>query len=458
MRVVQTSQVLAESKFNKFHRLVFLWCFFAIAFDGFDIALYGIGLPLMMEDYGLTVVEAGVIGSYTVIGMMVGTFLLGSLSDLVGRKKILAICMTIFSVFSLLAGLAPNSTVFTIMRIIAALGMGGLMPAVIAVMTEYSPKKNRALTVATMYCGYSIGSIIASLIGMYLMESLGWRFLYWLGVIPIIAIPFFLKQFPESLSYHIVRNQGDKIASILNKVDPKGNYQATDDFEYNSVKEQAKGFPAKKLFLDNRAVSTIAFWVTVFCCLLMIYSLNTWLPKIMQSSGYGITSSLSFSLILGVGQIGGSLLGGYLVERLGHRKVLVTMFLIGSFCFVSLSLTSNLLLLYVLIAIGGACTVGTQNLVNPYISEFYPREIRTTGLSMTVGIGRVGAILAPILIGMLLASNLDPKNAFMAFAIPSLIGGISLLLVQERFGSFDKVRNKPITYAPIENEGIGVSK
>ncbi len=442
MRVVQSSQVIAESKFNKFHLLVFLWCFYAIAFDGYDIALYGIGLPMMVEDFQLTLVEAGAIGSYTLIGMMIGSFLLGSLADVIGRKRILAICMGLFSVFSLLAGLAPTALTFTIFRFIAALGMGGLMPAVIAVMTEYSPKKNRALIVAAMYTGYSIGAILASLTGMYLMETLGWRFLYWIGIIPLFTLPFFLKFFPESLSFHILRNQGEKIAAILNKVDPKGNYQATDDFEYATVKGRTKGIPAKKLFTDNRAVSTLAFWAVVFSCLLMIYGLNTWLPKIMQDSGYGISSSLSFSLVLGIGQIGGSLLGGYLVERLGHRKVLMFMFLIGALCFLSLSVTTHALLLYLLIAIGGACTGGTQNLVNPYISEFYPKEIRTTGLSVTVGIGRIGAIMAPLIIGLLLATNLAPQQTFMAFAIPSLVGGLALLLVQEQHGSFDRVASQ----------------
>ncbi|MFB5676584.1 MFS transporter [Paenibacillus terreus] len=439
MRTVQASRVIAESKFNKFHLLVFLWCFYAIAFDGFDIALYGIGLPMMMDEYKLTLVEAGAIGSYSLIGMMIGSFLLGSLSDLIGRKKVLVICMLLFSVFSLLAGLAPNPLIFTIMRFIAALGMGGLMPAVIAMMTEYSPKKNRALIVAMMYCGYSIGGILASLTGMYLMESLGWRFLYWLGIIPLITLPFFIRQFPESLSFHILRNQGEHIARILNKINPQGNYAATDDFEYVSVQERAKGFPAKKLFSDRRGVSTFAFWITVFSCLLMIYGLNTWLPKIMQGSGYGITSSLSFSLVLGIGQIGGSLLGGYLVDRLGHRNVLLIMFFIGAICFVSLSVTSNLLLLYLLIAIGGACTGGTQNLVNPYVSEFYPQEVRTTGLSVTVGIGRIGAILAPLIIGLLLATHLAPQQAFMAFALPSILGAIALLLVQEKYGAFERL-------------------
>jgi MFS transporter, AAHS family, benzoate transport protein len=439
-RTIQTSQVLANSKFNKFHLLVFLWCFYAITYDGFDVSLYGIGLPLMMEDYNITVVEAGAISSYSVIGTMVGTFLFGSLSDIIGKKKAIAICLFLFSVFTFLSGFAPNADIFLFMRIIAALGLGGIMPILVAVMTEFSPKKIRALTVAIMYCGYSIGAILASLMGMYLMESLGWRFLYWLSIIPFLTLPFFLKQFPESVSYYLLRNQGDKIASILNKVDPDGNYQATDNFEYKAFKESSKEFPIKKVFSHKRILSTLAFWVAVGCSMLVITGLTTWLPKIMLESGHGIASSLSFNLVLSVGQITGSIFGGILVGRMGHRRVLISMFFIGALSFVFLSLTSNTLLLYLLIALAGACTVGTQNLVNPYISEYYPREIRATGLSIAVGVGRIGGILAPVAIALLLTTNLNPQQAFIAFAIPSLLGAIAFVIVQEKYASFDYLR------------------
>src|SRR6478735_2375825 len=102
MQTIQTSQVLANSKFNKFHLLVFLWCFFTITFDGYDVALYGIVLPFMMEDFNKSVVEAGAISSYSVIGTMIGTFLFGSLSDFIGRKKTIAICLVLFSGFTFL--------------------------------------------------------------------------------------------------------------------------------------------------------------------------------------------------------------------------------------------------------------------------------------------------------------------------------------------------------------------
>ncbi|GIO21487.1 MFS transporter [Oceanobacillus sp. J11TS1] len=439
MRTVQTTQVLGNSKFNKFHLLIFLWCFFAIAFDGFDVAIYGIGLPLMMEDFGISRVEAGAISSYTLVSTMVGTFLLGSISDLIGRKKAIAICLALFSIFTFLAGFTQNATLFMVMRVIAALGLGGIMPILVAMMGEYSPVKKRALTIATMYCGYSIGAIIASLIGMFLMEMLGWRLLYWISIIPLLALPWFLKQFPESVSYYLLRKKGDKIAEILNKVDPDGNYQGTDNFEYDTFTEGTKESPIKKVFSNKRTSSTLAFWIAVTCSMLVISGLTTWLPQIMVDSGHGLTSSLSFNLMLAVGQISGSIFGGILVGRLGHRFVLIAMFFTGALCFVLLSVTTNSLLLYFIITLTGACTVGTQNLVNPYISEFYPREIRTTGLSIAVGVGRIGGIMAPVAIALLLTSNLDPQHAFMAFAIPSLLGAISFITVREKHASFDQV-------------------
>lgn len=439
MRTIHATQIVANSKFNKFQLLVFLWCFYAIAFDGFDSALYGIGLPLMMEDFQISHVEAGAISSYSVISTIIGTFLFGALSDLIGRKKVIAICVLLFSVFTFLSGFAPSVLIFTILRFIAALGLGGVMPALIAAMVEYSPKKNRALTVAAMYCGFSIGAIVASLIGIYFMENLGWRFLYWIAILPFLTLPFFLKKFPESLGFYIARKRNDKIAQILNQVDPKGNYQATDKFEAGTIKMQKKELPIKQVFSNKRLISTLAFWLAMTCSLLVISGLGTWLPKIMNESGYGISSSLSFNLVLSFGQITGSIVGGVLVERIGHRRVLISMFLVAALSFLLLSSTSNTLLLYVLVMLTGACTIGTQNLMNPYVSEFYPREVRTTGLSIAIGVGRFGGILAPVMIALLLATNLPPQQAFMAFAIPSLLGALAFFTVQEKYGSFDRV-------------------
>lgn len=140
-RTVHPGEVMAASKFNKVHLTVFLWCFFAIAFDGYDIAMYGVSLPWLMEEWSLTAIQAGAIGSYTLVGMMLGALLFSPIADKFGRKKVLGLCIFLFSLFTAASGLIDSPLLFTIMRFIAALGMGGLMPNAISLMTEYSPKK-----------------------------------------------------------------------------------------------------------------------------------------------------------------------------------------------------------------------------------------------------------------------------------------------------------------------------
>ncbi|MDM5200203.1 MFS transporter [Fictibacillus enclensis] len=443
MRKIVALDVVAASKFNRFHLLVFIWCFYAIAFDGYDIAMYGVGLPWMMKEWGLSPIQAGAVGSYSLFGMLLGALVLGPVADKYGRKNVIVLCMLLFSVFTLGAGMAPNLMVFGVMRFIAAIGMGGLMPNVISLMTEYSPKKRRAIIVASMYIGYSLGGILASLTGMYLISDANWRILYYIGIIPLLTLPFFIKQFPESLSYYLARNRIGDVVRILNQVDPAGEYKESDDYMQKDTQEGIKGSPVRKLFNQNRAFSTAAIWTAVFCTLMMAYGLNTWLPKMMQEFGFSISSSMSFNLILCLGQIAGSIGGGYFAGKIGHRNVLVSLFVLGAVTFIALSMASNVTFVYFLVFLGGACTVGAMNLGNPYITEYYPREIRATGIGYAQAAGRVGSILAPTLIALIMAAGAGSKMVFGLFAIPSLIAAVGYLLVREKYGSFDKAEVEP---------------
>ena len=438
MRKIDAGAVMSGSQFNRFHMMVFLWCFFAIGFDGYEIAMFGVSLPKLMSEWDLSSIVAGSIGSYGLIGMMIGALIFSPLADKIGRKKVLVICMFIFSAFTFVSGFLHTPLLFTCCRFIASLGMGGLMPNVISLMTEFSPKKKRAIIVAAMYCGYSFGGIAASLVGIYLMPKYDWRILYWLGGIPLIALPFFLKQFPESLNFYIAKKRTMKVAEILNRVDPDGNYQENEDYQVELTQSKIKGFPVRKLFEQKRTLSTISFWLAVFSCLLMVYGLNTWLPKIMQNIGFAAGSSLTFNVALYAGQIGGSLIGGYFADKIGHKRVLSSLYFLGIVCFLFLGNVSNVFWLYVFVTLGGACTVGVQNIANPYVSEYYPREIRATGIGWSLGIGRIGAILAPSLIGLLLSFQIEPQKAFMVFAVPSFVGALAIIMIQEKYSSFDQ--------------------
>ncbi|WP_232698294.1 MFS transporter [Brevibacillus daliensis] len=444
MKTVRVAEVMGNSKFSGFHMTIFFWCAFSIICDGYDLNMYGVVLPTLMAEWSLTSVEAGAMGSYALFGMMVGAFLFAPLADMIGRKKVLILCLTLFSAVTFLIAFSPNPTVFSVLRFIAGLGLGGLMPNVIAMMTEYSPKSKRNILVATMYSGYAIGGIIASLIGIYLIPTMGWNLLFILGGLPLLAIPIMIKKMPESLNYYVQKEDFKTLAAIMNKVDPTGNYHETDRYVLDSETEQqsketATKIPVQRLFEDKRARSTFMFWVSCFSCLIMVYGLNTWLPKLMMQAGYPLGSSLTFMLVLNFGSIVGSVVGGWLADRIGAKKVLLMFYALGALCFILLGFKADTLILYFLIAIGGACSIGTQNLANPYIAEYYPKNMRATGIGWSLGIGRIGGILGPTLVGYLVAMNLPFQMNFLAFAIPCLFGALAIFLVQEKYSSYDRL-------------------
>jgi AAHS family benzoate transporter-like MFS transporter len=453
MRSINPSEVMIHSKFGRFHLMVLFWCAFCIIFDGYDLTMYGVVLPVLMNEWNLTPIQAGAIGSYALFGMMFGAFIFSPLADKIGRKKVLVICIAIFSLMTILTVFSKGPIEFGILRFIAGLGLGGCLPNVISLMTEYSPKPIRALLVAIMYCGYSVGGIMVTFFGMYIMPEFGWRPLFWIGGIPLLFLPFFIKYFPESIGFYVLRKQKTKLCTILNKVDPGGKYGIEDEFRLEEEKSGDKRSPVKKLFEDKRALSTVMFWISCFCCLLLVYGLNTWLPKLMLTAGYGLGSSLSFMLTLNIGAILGSVIGGWMADKVGSKKVLIVFYLIGALCFVCLGFNTNVIFLYFLIGIGGACSIGTQNIANPYITEYYPKEIRATGIGWALGAGRIGGILGPTLGGVLLSLNLPIKVNFLVFAIPCILGAIAIFILQDKFGSFDQKEMSQDVNLTMEHKG-----
>ena len=330
-RSVHPAEVMAASKFNKVHLTVFLWCFFAIAFDGYDIAMYGVSLPWLMEEWSLTAIQAGAIGSYTLIGMMLGALVFADRRSIRPQKGVGLLYLSVQPVYC--SSRSDRFSAFVYDHAVSRCAWNGRVDAEChSLMTEYSPKKNRAVIVAAMYCGYSAGGVLASLVGMFAVPVTSWRVLYLIGAVPLFVLPFFFSRFPESLSFYVLKKKTKALAEILNQVHPAGRYREDDNYQISVIAKEKKGFPVKKLFGQKRAASTFAFWLSVFSCLLMVYGLNTWLPKMMQASGYGLSSSLSFNLAC-CGQAAGAVFGGYLADKAGHKKVLAAMYVIGAFCF-----------------------------------------------------------------------------------------------------------------------------
>ena len=439
MRQIDVHKVADDARFNGFHCLVLFWCALIIVFDGYDLAVAGIALPSIMKEMGVNATSAGFMMSSALFGMMIGAVFLGTIADRIGRRKAIAICVGLFSVFTAAAGLTSDPVTFSVTRFLAGLGIGGVMPNVVAQMTEFSPKRIRSTMVTLMFSGYAVGGMLAAVLGKGLIESYGWQSVFIAAGLPVVLIPLIVRSLPESMPFLIKTGRFDELRGTVAKLERGSRPQADDEFVLPDV-DKANDAPIRHLFHEGRGFSTIMFWVAFFMCLFMVYALSSWLAKLMASAGYSLGSALTFVLVLNFGAMVGAVGGGWLADRFHIKHVLVVFFALAAVSISMLGYKVPTGVLYFLVGMAGATTIGTQILAYAYVGQFYPMAVRSTGIGWASGVGRSGAILAPIVIGVLVAMNLPLHHNFLAMAVPAIVGLAAIALVDhQRSASVDQV-------------------
>lgn len=431
MQLIDAHKLADEARFNCFHIKVLAWCFLVIIIDGYDIAIAGAALPSIMSEMGVDASTAGFMASSALFGMMFGAIFLGALSDKIGRRWTISICIFLFSVFTATAGLTNDPVTFSVMRFIAGLGIGGVMPNIVAQMTEYSPKRIRSFMTTVMFSGYAIGGVLAAAVGKQFIAEFGWQIVFFAAGVPVMLIPFVLKSMPESLSLLVRRQDETQLRQLVTNIAPQVKLGTNVRFFVPPL-EKVSGVPVANLFREGRGISTIMLWIAFFTGLFMVYALNTWLTKLMAMSGYSLGSALSFVVALNIGAVVGAIGGGWLADRLHMKWVLVGMYALGSVFLYLMTFKVPTELLYVVIGAVGACTTGAQIVAYAYSGQFYPTSIRSTGIGMAAGIGRLGAILAPVLIGQIVSLQLPLEQNFLLIAAAGGVGAIALTCINHR--------------------------
>jgi AAHS family benzoate transporter-like MFS transporter len=402
-----------------------------LVLDGYDLAVVGAALPSIMEDMGVEPAEAGFMASSALFGMMFGAIFLGTLADKVGRPRMIAICVALFSVCTAAAGLTNDPISFSVTRFVAGLGIGGVMPIVTAQMAEFSPLKLRARLVTLIFAGYSIGGILVALVGQQLIASYGWQSVFFTALAPIVLIPLILKTMPNSIPFMIKNNRDAELRRVVKRIAPDYPLRADEQFLVPR-EDRAESAPVRRLFHDGRGPSTVMIWIAFFMGLFMVYSLSSWLTKLMALAGYSLGSALNFVLVFNIGAMIGAVLGGWAGDRYNIKYVLVLFYGMGAASLTMMGFTKSTGLLFVVVFFVGASTLGTQVLAYAYAGQFYPTAIRATGVGFASGVGRTGAILAPILIGGLVALDLPLAQNFMAIGLAGLLGMFAVMRINHK--------------------------
>jgi AAHS family benzoate transporter-like MFS transporter len=359
----------------------------------------------------------GAVASLGLVGMLCGSLVAGTLTDLLGRRRLFAASVALFSLAMLGCGLAPSFGVFAAFRFLAGLGIGGLLPTAIALTSEFAAPQHRSRILGAVLTGPPVGGLLASAASVALLAEHGFQLVYGLGVVPLLLVPVALRLLPESPAFLRARGraaEADRIAAAFGLPAPAAPV----------AQPAGRRSPVRALFADGMGSATIGIWVVTVCSLLTLFGLSTWLPQIMRTAGYGLSSSVAFLLVYSAGGIVGTLVAANLAQRLGAKAMVLTGFAAATIALAVLAAQPPTGVVLVLVAVAGFGGLGTQNLLNDHVAGFYPAGARATGLGWALGVGRLGAIAGPTYGALFVGGGSAVVASAVAFAVPALLGAL----------------------------------
>lgn len=379
-----------------------LVCWLLVVFDGYDLIVYGTVQSSLINDagWGLSKATAGTVGSLAFAGMMIGAVFAGRMADSWGRRRTILGCAIVFSVFTVLCAFSPNAAIFGILRLLAGIGLGGLVPSANALAAELVPERWRSTVATLMMSGVPLGGTIAALVGIPVIPAFGWQAMFLVAIIAlIVVVPLGLKFLPETKA---AAKAGERpgFGSLL----------------------RAPYLGASILF----ALATLA---TLFAW----YGLGTWLPNLMQLAGYNLGSALTFAIALNLGAIAGSVITAWAGDRFGAIRTGTAAAAVAAVALAVIISGPPVGVVYAMLVLAGVGTHGTQCLIIAAVASHYPGHLRGTALGWALGVGRIGAVIAPQVGGLLLAVGLGVGSNFLAFAGAAAVAAILLALVASRY-------------------------
>ena len=429
-------QAIDGQAFNKYHLRVLVLCALSVLMDGFDAQAMGFVAPTLSAEWNIPRGALGPILTAGLVGMLCGALFFGPLADRFGRRTILLFCTVWFGAFSLLTASATSIRSMEVLRLITGFGLGGTLPNAIALTSEYMPRRLRSTCVMLMFTGFSIGAATAGFVASILIKTFGWRAVFVVGGAAPCLLAAVLLGLPESIQFLVLRGgRTAQVKAYLRKIAP--DLDVPEDVCFDIPERRERRFVLGQLFRDGRAVTTLLLWVVFFMSLLDLYFLNSWLPTVLHDSGRQLETALRITAMFQVGGAIGAFVLGRVFDRMKSFIGLAAAYAGAAACVVFIGMAGSSLIVQTgLVFATGVCVVGGQTGSNALAAELYPTSIRSTGVGWSLGIGRIGSIVGPMLGAILLSSQLGVRQVFWAAAVPPGIAAIAAMLVNRRAMNF----------------------
>lgn len=430
---INIRELIDHRPVGAYQKLVVFLCFLIVVMDGFDVAIMGFVAPSLKEAWQLSNNALAPVLSAALAGLAVGAMITGPLADKFGRRKVLIANVFVFGLFTLLVASAETLNHMIVYRFIAGCAMGGIMPGVATLATEFSPARSRAFLVTVVFAGFTVGAAGGGFLAAWLIPHYGWHSVFWVGgVAPVVLSLVLVWALPESIGFLAHKKHApERIRKLVERCAP-GSTTAESTFVMPLPERAGSGAaPIKTVLNPHYRFGSFMLWGGYFMHLFLVYLLGSWMPTMIKESGMSAAEASIISAMFQLGGPLGSVLLGWLMDRFEPHRVLGLSYLTGAVLLIAVSNAGQqyVLLCVLAFAVGAAFNGGGTGM-NALSSMFFPLSARATGNGWMHGLGRIGAILSAFAGAWLL--NLGWGFATVAAALTLPAAAVALLLGLKR--------------------------
>ena len=425
-RWVDISSLIEERSRSPFQLLILVSSLALMFVEGYDIQAMAFAAPGIINEWQISKQLFGPVLSASLIGYVAGALVFSVCSDYFGRKVTIVASCFVFSVFTLATAFATSLPVLLLLRILVGIGLGGMIPSLIALNAEYVSPARRGTRISLLFIGYGAGAAFGGF-----LPWLRWQALFEIGgALSFAACLVAAVALPESYRFLAARTATPKkIAAVLKRARPDFELKGNDQFFLRE--EGHAGVPVRLLFSDGRAKMTVLLWAAFTFSLFSNYFLVSWLPTVLADGGLAMHGAKTAGGVLMIGSLFGAVLVGMVLDRKGIGA-LALIFLVSAMLIVTIGFCrASQSFVMVIIFFTGATLIGGQAGLSAFSGILYPTFARSTGIGWALGVGRLGAIAGPTIGGFMLSAGISSRWLFILISLPVIACSVTLFAIMK---------------------------